>query len=62
MWHKSVGHWVINQTPGSHGGDLFQSELAALDECPGNVVAWTGTGRVKNIPFAAVLAKISIFS
>jgi len=47
MWHDNVGHWVINKTPNSHGGDLFKSVLA-LDECPGDVAAWTGTGRVKH--------------
>ena len=24
MWHDSVGHWVINKTPGQHGHDILK--------------------------------------
>ena len=27
MWHGPVGHWVINKTPGHHGGDIIKVRL-----------------------------------
>merc|ERR1712131_354048 len=27
MWHGETGHWVLNDTPGSHGNDITKSEL-----------------------------------
>ena len=24
MWHGEVGHWVVNDTPGSHGADRLK--------------------------------------
>ena len=44
MWHGSVGHWVMNTTPGQHGGDMLKS---AFDDakCPDQVAAWEGSNQ-----------------
>ena len=39
MWHGDEGHWVVNKTPGAHGGDLYKSKFA-LDMCPDKVAEW----------------------
>ena len=39
MWHGSVGHWVVNKTPGSHGGDRVKSVFDEF-KCPQNVSQW----------------------
>ena len=39
MWHGSVGHWVVNQTPGMHGGDIIKSSFADV-VCPDEVANW----------------------
>ncbi|CBY19983.1 unnamed protein product [Oikopleura dioica] len=33
MWHDTVGHWVVNKTPGVHGHDLLKSTFGAA-RCP----------------------------
>ena len=39
MWHGPEGHWVVNKTPGAHGGDVVKSEFD-LDMCPDKVANW----------------------
>ena len=41
MWHGDVGHWVINQTPGIHGGDRMKS-IHGDFSCPQNKPEWEG--------------------
>ena len=41
MWHGDVGHWVLNQTPGSHGGDRLKSAFGGFD-CPQAKTEWEG--------------------
>ena len=33
MWHGNFGHWVLNQSPGEHGGDRMKSEFGDFG-CP----------------------------
>ena len=39
MWHGPTGHWVVNETPGQHGGDLVKSTFADF-ACPQDLVDW----------------------
>ena len=41
MWHGDNGHWVINKTPGSHGGDRMKSVMGDFD-CPQDKTEWEG--------------------
>ena len=39
MWHGPEGHWVINETPGSHGNDIVKSTFDNV-QCPNDVISW----------------------
>jgi len=39
MWHGDVGHWVVNKTPGTHGGDIIKSTFADF-ACPQDIAQW----------------------
>ena len=41
MWHGAVGHWVINESPGSHGGDRMKSSFGDFG-CPQDKTEWEG--------------------
>ena len=44
MWHGDVGHWVINKTPGAHGGDRFKTIFGDF-ECP-DKKSWEGQASI----------------
>merc|ERR1712106_29344 len=43
MWHpnqgENFGHWVVNDTPGSHGSDVIKSKYQTFD-CPRDNPTW----------------------
>ena len=39
MWHGNTGHWVVNETPGTHGDDRLTSVLGAFG-CPQDIFEW----------------------
>ena len=39
MWHGTVGHWVVNDSPGIHGADLVKSVFGPF-ECPQIKTQW----------------------
>ena len=41
MFHGENGHWVVNDTPGSHGTDRMSSAMGGF-ACPQNKPNWEG--------------------
>ena len=43
MWHlNTAGHWVINETPGAHGGDVAVTGGGFVPHnCPATFANWS---------------------